>query len=154
MSKNLKTALLAGAAIVTLGASGAMAKDYNADNGYQYPNNFASEERTAGMNENEHNYNVNETREQPNQLDLEVQAKANSGINEELSADRIEDAQAALRDEGYTIMVDGIIGPETRSAIRSFQTSNNIEATGNLTPKTLEALEVSMNTTPPFDKTR
>ena len=153
MSGNLKTLLLAGAAIITLGATtGVMAADVNTsaktstESSYQYPNEFPSDERTAGMNENEANYRVEETAEQKNALDLDVKAQANSPINASITDDKIEDAQTALKAEGYRVTVDGIVGPETRSAIRSFQEANDIDVSGNLTPQTLNALQLSMNT--------
>ena len=41
------------------------------------------------------------------------------------------DIQTALRNAGYTsLKVDGIIGPQTNSAIKSFQKENNLKADG------------------------
>jgi hypothetical protein len=49
--------------------------------------------------------------------------------------------QEALARRGYYAgQVDGVIGPETRSAIREFQRDNGLPETGRITPKLLRAL--------------
>lgn len=50
--------------------------------------------------------------------------------------------QEALARRGYYAgQVDGVIGPETRSAIREFQRDNGLPETGRITPQLLQALE-------------
>ncbi|GAA0229293.1 peptidoglycan-binding protein [Haladaptatus pallidirubidus] len=50
-------------------------------------------------------------------------------------------AQHQLRyDEGYSIAVDGVYGPETRSAIESFQSSAGLAVDGIVGPNTWQAL--------------
>ena len=49
--------------------------------------------------------------------------------------------QARLRSLGlYTGQIDAVFGPRTRAAIKGFQTSKNLPATGYLTPKQFEML--------------
>lgn len=59
------------------------------------------------------------------------------------SAD-VRGAQQALNDRGYDAgAVDGVFGPQTESAIRSFQQTQGLPQTGALDPATLAALGVS-----------
>lgn len=59
------------------------------------------------------------------------------------SHDTVRDAQQALRDKGYDPgPIDGINGPLTRAAVRSYQEKENINADGRLGPKTLDSLGV------------
>jgi len=57
--------------------------------------------------------------------------------------DTVRDAQQALKDKGFDPgPVDGIDGPRTRAAVRSYQEKQNINADGRLGPKTLDSLGV------------
>ncbi|HET9533575.1 MAG TPA: peptidoglycan-binding protein [Blastocatellia bacterium] len=63
-----------------------------------------------------------------------------------LRSDRnlIMDAQNALNEKGYDAgPVDGLMGPQTRSAIGRFQRDNNLPVTRRLDPETAERLGVS-----------
>jgi His-Xaa-Ser repeat protein HxsA len=52
--------------------------------------------------------------------------------------------QIALLAQGfYTGKIDGIVGPALRGALRKFQSSRSLEATGTITPQTLDALMIS-----------
>lgn len=65
---------------------------------------------------------------------------------ERLSNADVMDVQESLNDEGYNLAVDGIWGPRTTNAIRSYQRQNNdLRATGNLDSQTLVALDVEVN---------
>ena len=56
----------------------------------------------------------------------------------------VQSAQQALQQGGYYKgTVDGKMGPHTRQAIRSFQQSKGLHATGHLNQKTLTALGVT-----------
>lgn len=58
-------------------------------------------------------------------------------------SDTVREAQQALKDKGYDPgPIDGIDGPRTRAAIRSYQEKENITADGVLGPKTLDSLGV------------
>jgi len=53
----------------------------------------------------------------------------------------IADAQTQLAKEGYYRGdIDGVLGPETRRAITSFQSDHGLRVTGNLTQETLSTL--------------
>ncbi|MGG5886249.1 peptidoglycan-binding domain-containing protein [Falsiroseomonas sp. HC035] len=53
-------------------------------------------------------------------------------------------AQSALNSRGYDVgQADGVMGPRTSRAVREFQQSNNLTATGRLDQATLAALNVS-----------
>ena len=48
--------------------------------------------------------------------------------------------QRALREEGYRIAVDGRIGPQTRAALRDFQSVHGLAPTGRVNRPTLTKL--------------
>jgi peptidoglycan hydrolase-like protein with peptidoglycan-binding domain len=48
--------------------------------------------------------------------------------------------QRALREAGYRIAVDGIIGPETRAALRQFQSDHGLTPSGEVNYQTLTKL--------------
>jgi hypothetical protein len=59
------------------------------------------------------------------------------------SGDSVRDAQQVLKDKGfYSGAVDGIYGPMTRKAVRSYQEQQNLTADGRLGPQTLSSLGV------------
>lgn len=56
----------------------------------------------------------------------------------------VREAQRALNDKGFSAgAVDGVMGPHTEQALRDFQQSQGLNATGNLDQQTLSALGVS-----------
>jgi lipid-binding SYLF domain-containing protein len=58
----------------------------------------------------------------------------------------IQDVQKVLKDKGFDPgPVDGLMGPQTGSAIREFQKSKSLEPTGMLDQKTQEALGVKLD---------
>jgi hypothetical protein len=59
-----------------------------------------------------------------------------------MTTEEIRRIQVILRDRGYTIEVDGIMGPQTRDAIIAFQRREGIEATGQIDQRTSAALGV------------
>lgn len=66
-----------------------------------------------------------------------------------LSRDERAAAQRALNARGYDAgPPDGVLGPRSRVAIRSFQADNTLTPTGELTPRTLELLGVIAAATP------
>ncbi len=55
----------------------------------------------------------------------------------------IKSVQQALKDKGFDPgPVDGVKGPETRSALKKYQAQQNITADGRIGPKTLDSLGV------------
>jgi peptidoglycan hydrolase-like protein with peptidoglycan-binding domain len=62
--------------------------------------------------------------------------------------DTVRNAQQALKDKGFDPgPVDGIMGPLTHAAVRSYQEKNSLDADGRLGPQTLGSLGVA-DTTP------
>ena len=56
--------------------------------------------------------------------------------------DQVRKVQTALNDNGYTLDVDGVMGPNTESAVRSYQEKNGLAQTGTLDDATLSRLGV------------
>lgn len=63
-----------------------------------------------------------------------------------LNSDDVKQLQTALNQHGAKIRVDGIVGPETRTALSDFQAKNNISGEGELTPETISQLGISSET--------
>jgi lipid-binding SYLF domain-containing protein/peptidoglycan hydrolase-like protein with peptidoglycan-binding domain len=56
-------------------------------------------------------------------------------------SDEIKKVQEALRDKGYDPgPIDGVLGPRTRAALRSYQQAENLAMTGRLDPETAAKL--------------
>jgi His-Xaa-Ser repeat protein HxsA len=69
---------------------------------------------------------------------------ASSQASAPATGNTVQSAQQALQQGGfYKGTVDGKMGPHTRQAIRSFQQSKGLHATGHLNQKTLTALGVT-----------
>jgi peptidoglycan hydrolase-like protein with peptidoglycan-binding domain len=63
-----------------------------------------------------------------------------------LSKDEIQQVQQALDQKGFKSgQPDGVLGPETKNAIKEFQQKQGWNATGELDNQTLSALGVSTN---------
>jgi peptidoglycan hydrolase-like protein with peptidoglycan-binding domain len=59
------------------------------------------------------------------------------------TVDRVRAAQQALKDKGYySGKIDGIPGPQTRSALREFQGDNELKETGKINDETAKKLGV------------
>jgi len=54
----------------------------------------------------------------------------------------VKSAQEALNKEGAALAVDGIMGPKTRAALKSYQQAHGLKATGRLDKATRAALKV------------
>jgi peptidoglycan hydrolase-like protein with peptidoglycan-binding domain len=62
--------------------------------------------------------------------------------------EKVKAAQQALKDKGYDAgTVDGRMGPKTQAALRDFQKAQGMESTGDLDPKTTQALGMDVGTT-------
>lgn len=59
-----------------------------------------------------------------------------------VDADTVREVQQTLRDRGFRVGVDGIMGPQTQTVLRQFQKAENLEPTGQLNRQTLVALGV------------
>ena len=57
------------------------------------------------------------------------------------NAEQVRQVQQKLNDMGYHAgSVDGVLGPQTESALRQFQQARNLDATGHIDSNTLAAL--------------
>lgn len=67
----------------------------------------------------------------------------NSGEALILDRSEIKNMQAALKEAGYRAgPVDGVIGSQTRAALRAFQADHRLKGNGAVTERTLKTLEV------------
>lgn len=65
--------------------------------------------------------------------------------DQQIALDKVEKVQEKLKNEGYNVgSVDGLIGPNTESALREFQESNDLSASGELNQETIDALGVDV----------
>jgi peptidoglycan hydrolase-like protein with peptidoglycan-binding domain len=64
----------------------------------------------------------------------------------ELTPDTTQQVQQKLQQQGlYSGRVDGVWGPATEAAVRSYQQQHNLNATGKLDPDTIAALDMATN---------
>jgi len=54
----------------------------------------------------------------------------------------VKSAQAALNKEGASLATDGIMGPKTRAALKSYQQAHGLKPTGHLDKATRAALKI------------
>jgi cytoskeletal protein RodZ len=59
-----------------------------------------------------------------------------------MSKQEIKAVQEALNKDGYKLTVDGIVGHNTRSAIKNFQKKNDLKVTGRPDSQTLSKLDL------------
>lgn len=69
--------------------------------------------------------------------------KASMHMKSRMSRKEVEDVQSALNRSGYKLAVDGHIGPMTRDALKKYQTSHNLKATGTPDRETIKSLGVT-----------
>ena len=61
----------------------------------------------------------------------------------EISRDTVRKAQEALKDKGYYQgSINGVLGPNTREALRRYQEKENLNADGSLTRETADRLGI------------
>jgi len=58
------------------------------------------------------------------------------------SSDEVRQVQQHLKDKGVDVAVDGVMGPKTRAALKSFQQQQGLTASGDIDSSTLTALGV------------
>ena len=54
----------------------------------------------------------------------------------------VKSAQGALNKEGASLATDGIMGPKTRAALKSYQQAHGLKPTGHLDKATRAALKI------------
>lgn len=73
-------------------------------------------------------------------------AAQGSAAGDENNPTTVRSAQQALKQKGFDVRsIDGQMGPNTESALRSFQQSQGLAQTGTLDQRTLSALGVNQN---------
>jgi peptidoglycan hydrolase-like protein with peptidoglycan-binding domain len=71
------------------------------------------------------------------------------GATAEHSSYKVRQAQQALKHDGlYKGRIDGINGPQTRSAVAQFQKQHGLKQTAQLDPKTMQKLEKQSGSMP------
>lgn len=58
----------------------------------------------------------------------------------DMKGEDVHSVQQALKKAGFDIDVDGILGPQTAEAVKTFQERNDLTADGIVGPATLSAL--------------
>ena len=48
--------------------------------------------------------------------------------------------QALLMNQGFDVIIDGVVGPHTKAALRTFQARHDLPTTGECDDATLDAL--------------
>ena len=71
------------------------------------------------------------------------ETEADVAVSADINAKDVASVQQKLNDQGYKVSVDGVIGNQTREAIRSYQSANNLSPTGQLDSQTMTSLQVS-----------
>jgi hypothetical protein len=66
-------------------------------------------------------------------------------VGASMTSEEIRRIQLILRERGFTVEVDGVMGPQTRQAIIAFQRKEGIEATGQIDQRTSAALGMDGN---------
>jgi len=74
-------------------------------------------------------------------------SETHEGTAQASDTETIRAAQQALNDKGYKAgTVDGVMGPHTAAAIKSFQQAQGLQQSGKLDSSTLAALGVTQRT--------
>lgn len=69
-------------------------------------------------------------------------AMHNKDSMHKMSKQEVKSAQQALNNEGYKLQEDGIMGKNTRKAIKEYQKKNNLKQTGQLDAETISNLNL------------
>ncbi len=140
MKKLLMTALLGGTALTF--AAGAQAEGTSATGMDQSGSPSMSAPADVSSSSNSTVAPSNET-SMTNDTSSATTAESNVTSSTSVDSAQLSQAQEALQQEGYKVSADGMMGPKTQDAIRSFQQANNLTPSGQLDSQTLRALNVS-----------
>ena len=105
-----------------------------------------SVEDTMEPQQQEETSSAVEPQQQEEAMDAPHQSAAVESSSSPLSTDQVSEIQTKLNEKGFTAgNVDGIMGPETQSALESFQSEQGISASGELNQETIDALGIDVN---------
>jgi peptidoglycan hydrolase-like protein with peptidoglycan-binding domain len=77
----------------------------------------------------------------------QAQPDVSSSASTSLSSETIRQVQQELTDKGHNPgPVDGVLGPQTKSALKDFQQAQGMSASGNLDRQTIAALGIDSST--------
>lgn len=76
------------------------------------------------------------------------QSRDQARVRERMHRSSVHEAQKALSSKGYSVGVDGIMGPKTREALRNFQRDQGLSETGRLDRQTMSALGIEEDRSP------
>ncbi len=153
---NMKTLMMTAAAVMVLGGAPAMAAEGGANTDGTHNANNTQTDTNMGVNAHKNlgndaaaNMNANASTEADmtdtsNDIDTnnDVNATADTSAAIRLDPATVQNVQASLKNEGHAVSVDGVWGPRTTAALRQFQQTKGLPATGTLDTKTLAALDV------------
>lgn len=72
-----------------------------------------------------------------------AESSADGSESAQQGEENIKEVQQALKEQGYDPgPVDGVLGPKTEEALKSFQQANELEATGKLDAQTAQKLGI------------
>jgi hypothetical protein len=82
----------------------------------------------------------------------EARAQASKGIETARQATQaigklrhsllVQNVQNALKQKGYKVFADGLLGPQTRHAIKEFQAKTGLPQSGDIDSETIRALQI------------
>lgn len=100
----------------------------------------------TSMQQQEDTSSAVEPQQQEEVMDAPHQSAAVDSASSQLTSDQVSEIQTKLNEKGFTAgNVDGIMGPETQSALESFQSEQGISASGELNQETIDALGIDVN---------
>jgi hypothetical protein len=111
--------------------------DSNTGSGTSQPESGSSNRGTSGMEKNSGNTNTGESDLSHSPMRGQMGGQGN-----------VQAVQEALKQKGFDPgSIDGVMGPKTMAALRSFQQSNSLQATGRLDSQTAQQLGVESSAT-------
>jgi peptidoglycan hydrolase-like protein with peptidoglycan-binding domain len=105
------------------------------------PSGSGSSRGTSGTGSSSSGSDVQTQRDRSGSMGSSRRASGSGHI----SKDKVKEVQAALKSKGMDPgPEDGVMGPKTQAALREFQKSNSLQATGRIDEKTASALGVDV----------
>lgn len=113
------------------------------------PESLTNGRSTKTTFDDERDANMGENMGNPALRDSTIGRKTSSSVSSfGLSSEQIRQAQSSLSQNGHVIAVDGVMGPETARALRSFQSDKGLRQTGTLDRETMSALDINTDRAP------